>query len=182
MNRVSESGNRCGVSASVFVCSLDGNKLVFRTPPRSKVERHLRQHRIIREMERSRKTMNQERYLKERNANLVQQKQRLMKENKGSENIHLLRQFHMSGKTTNGFTTSEMHRLSYYVQEGKKEIKKRIEFLEQANSALRSGHAPLPIEGSVGKKEMTLEGKGGNSQNKRSIGDASSPWVSGSRI
>ncbi|KAK3446949.1 hypothetical protein EUGRSUZ_A02568 [Eucalyptus grandis] len=175
LKRASELGNPCSVNASAVVCSPDSNELLFRSPPRSKAEHLLGQHRIIRKMERSRKVMNQERYLKERAAKVGLQKERLTRENKDNEIIRLVRQLHILSKTTNAFATSEMYCLFYHVQEKKKEIKKRIEFFEQANSALRSGRAPPAIEGPMGEKGMTWEGKGGNGGNKGSIGDASSP-------
>ncbi|KAI3442036.1 MADS-box domain-containing protein [Psidium guajava] len=175
MKKVSELSALCGVNACAIVYSPDSGEPVF-WPSRPEVEELLVRYRSFSEVERSRKMVNQESYLKEQINKLIRQKKKLAVKNKELENSYLMQQLYLSGKTTSEFANDEMCSLFYYIHEKTKEIERKIELLRQSDGAPRSGGAPSSIEGPVVEEGMILEAKegGGGNNNGDNRGDASS--------
>lgn len=175
MKKVSELSTLCDVNACAVVYSPDSNEPVF-WPSRPEVEQLLVRYQSFSQVERSRKMVNHEGYLKEQINKLIGQKKKLVAKNKELENTYLMQQLYLSGKTTSEFANDEMCSLFYYVSEKNKEIERRIELLGRTDGAPQSGGAPSIIEGPVVEEEMILEAKegGGGNDNNGNMGEASS--------
>lgn len=175
MKKLGELSTLCGVNACAIFYSPDSHEPVF-WPSRSEVEQLLVRYQSFSEVERSRKMVNLESYLKEQNTKLIRQKKKLAAKHKELLNTFLMQQLYLFGKTIGEFANDEICSLFYYVHEKNKEIERKIELLGRTGGAPQSGGAPSAIEGPVVEEEMILEAKEGGDRhdNDDMTGDASS--------
>ncbi|XP_044508928.1 agamous-like MADS-box protein AGL80 [Mangifera indica] len=142
MKKVSELTTLCGVNAFVVIFSPGENEPAM-WPSRPVIHQLLAKFHSLSEMARSKKMMNQERYLKERSAKVEEQLKKHQRRNKEMDVSHLMHQLFHLGKRQSEFNVTELHGLYWFVQEKKKEIKKRLDYVQQI-SALQEAKASLP--------------------------------------
>ncbi|XP_010024527.2 MADS-box protein SVP-like [Eucalyptus grandis] len=143
----------CGVETCAIVWSPDENEPATWPTSPVEVEDLLTRYLSIPEIERSRKMVNQETYLRERNHKLTEQHKKLDRKNKDLENHYLMQQLYLYEKTTSALALDELKKLLSYVEEKIVEIERRIEYIERRDSAPQSGGAPLAVEGPADKEE-----------------------------
>ncbi|XP_030449116.1 agamous-like MADS-box protein AGL86 [Syzygium oleosum] len=157
LKKVSELSILCGVETCAVVLSPDDNEPAFWPASRPDVERLLMRYLSIPEIERSRKMVNQEMYLRERNSKLAEQHKKLERKNNDLENHYLMQQLYLYKKTTSELGSSELDSLLKYTDEKIAEIERRIRYIEQRDDAPQSGGAPLAVEGPVEEEETSPE-------------------------
>ncbi|GAV63873.1 SRF-TF domain-containing protein [Cephalotus follicularis] len=143
LKKVSELTILCGIHAFVMVYSPDDNEpAVWPSPP--EVQQLLARYQSMPEIERSKKMVNQESYLKERIGKEHEQLKKLHRKNKEVEMLHLMRQINQ-GKALDEFHISELQGLLWLVEEKRKEIRKRIDYFQQDSLP----PVPIPPQGPV---------------------------------
>lgn len=144
MKKVSQLTTLCGVNAFVIICSPD-DKEPSMWPSRPVVQQLLTRFQTLSEIERSKKMMNQERYIKERSTKVEEQLNKLQRKNKELDVSNLLFQHLHLGKRLSEFNTSELHGLFWFLQERRKEIKKRLIYCQQVNAVHEAEAFPPPL-------------------------------------
>lgn len=154
LKKVSELTTLCGVNAFVIIYSPEDNEPAV-WPSRPVVQQLLARFQSLPEMERSKKMMNQETYLKERVGKVQEQLKKLHKKNKEVEMANLMYQIY-HGKSLDELHITELHGLLWLVEERMKEARKRIDYFEQA---------PLPSQGpALGDDMGRIRGSGGDAK------------------
>ncbi|XWS43328.1 hypothetical protein CRYUN_Cryun16bG0093600 [Craigia yunnanensis] len=146
LKKVSELTTLCGTEACLIIYSPDESEpLVW--PSHAEVQRQLGEFHEIPELERLKKMMNQETYLRERITKSQEQLRKFQRRNREVEMGHLMHQIDQ-GKGLDELNLGELHGLTWLVEEKMKEIRKRIEFFQQVPFAPPAGHPhgdlPLP--------------------------------------
>ncbi|KAJ4705415.1 agamous-like MADS-box protein AGL80 [Melia azedarach] len=139
LKKVSELTTLCGVNAFIIIYSPEDKEPAM-WPSRPVVQQLLARFHSLPEMERCKKMMNQETYLKERVTKVQDQLKKHHRKNKETDVSIIMRQIY-HGKTLDDCNVSELHGLIWFVEEKKKDIRKRIEYYQQVN--------PLPPETSL---------------------------------
>ncbi|KAK6231953.1 Transcription factor [Theobroma cacao] len=146
LKKVSELTTLCDVNACVIIYSPDEIEPKV-WPSHNVVKQQLIWFRSIPELNRQKKMMNQETYLKGKVTKVQEQLTKLERRNKDVEMAHLTHQINQ-GKRLDELNLSELRGLTWLVEENMKEIKKRIEFLERAlfapTYAPHHPHLPFP--------------------------------------
>ncbi|KAF7851947.1 hypothetical protein BT93_L1658 [Corymbia citriodora subsp. variegata] len=145
----------CGVEGCAVVLSSDENEPAFWPQQSLDVRRLLERYLSIPEIERSRKMVNQELYLSQRNNKLAEQHKRLERKNNDLENHYLMQQLYLCNTATSALALDELQKLLSYAEEKIAEIQRRIEYIEQGDDAPQSGGAPMEVEGPVEEEEET---------------------------
>ncbi|XP_022744469.1 agamous-like MADS-box protein AGL36 [Durio zibethinus] len=129
LKKVSELTTLCGVDACLIVYSPDEiEPMVW--PSHAEVQRQLGEFHKMPESERQKKMMNQETYLTDRVTKAQEQLTKYQRRNKEIEMGHLMNQIDQ-GKGLDELNLTELHGLTWLVEEKMKEIRKRIEFFQQ---------------------------------------------------
>ncbi|XP_021296849.1 agamous-like MADS-box protein AGL8 [Herrania umbratica] len=130
LKKISELSTLCGVNACAIICGLDEIEPTV-WPSHDMVQQQLAQFQSLSELERLKKTMNQETYLKEQVKKAREQQMKYEKRNMELEMAQLMYQINQ-GKGLDELNLSELNGLSLFVDAKIKEISKRIEFFQQA--------------------------------------------------
>ncbi|XVF07509.1 hypothetical protein REPUB_Repub06bG0145200 [Reevesia pubescens] len=148
MKKVSELTTLCGTEACLIIYSPEENEPMV-WPSHAEVHRQLAAFSKMPELERMKKMMNQETYLKDKVNKSQEQLRKNQRRNKEIEMGHLMHQIHQ-GKGLDELTVDELGGLAWLMEEKMKEIRKRIEFFEQVPAAPADRpphgdvHVPLP--------------------------------------
>ncbi|KAG5243885.1 MADS-box family protein [Salix suchowensis] len=143
LKKVSELTILCGVEAFVIIYSPDDPEPTV-WPSRPKVLQLLTRFQNMPDMERYKKMVNQETYLKERMGKLNEQSWKHRKNNRELEMAGLMEQVHRD-KGFDGLDHTQLCGLAWLVKEKRKEIRKRIGYLEQIPSLQLGAFPPGPF-------------------------------------
>ncbi|XP_022748147.1 uncharacterized protein LOC111297792 [Durio zibethinus] len=147
VKKVRELSTLCGTKACLIIYSPDESEpLVW--PSHSEVQEQIGEFHNMPELERMKKMMNQETYLRERVTKVEEQLRKIQRRNKEVEMGSLMYQIDQ-GKGLDELNLVELHGLTWLVEEKMKEINKRIEFFQQVPFAQPAGHphGDLPLQG-----------------------------------
>ncbi|XP_031260893.1 agamous-like MADS-box protein AGL80 [Pistacia vera] len=144
MKKVSELTTLCGVNAFAVIFSPDEKEPAM-WPSRPVIHQLLARFHTLPEMERGKKMMNQERYFKERSTKVEEQLKKHQRRNKEMDVSHLMHLLFHYGKRQSEFNVIELHGLFWFVQEKKKEIKKRLDYFQQVNALQEAAASPPPL-------------------------------------
>ncbi|XP_021289947.1 uncharacterized protein LOC110420881 [Herrania umbratica] len=149
LKKVSELTTLCGINACVIIYSPDETEPVV-WPSHDVVEQQLARFQSMPELERQKKMMNQETYLREKVTKAQEQLTKCQRRNKEIQMTHFMHQI-TEGKGLNELNLSELQGLTWFVEEKIKEIRKRFEFSQQVSFAPAGApphpHLPLPPQG-----------------------------------
>ncbi|KAF9680790.1 hypothetical protein SADUNF_Sadunf06G0158100 [Salix dunnii] len=143
LKKVSELTILCGVEAFVIIYSPDDPEPAV-WPSRPEVLQLLKRFQNMPDMERYKKMVNQESYLKERMGKLNEQSWKHQKNNRELEMAGLMQQVYHD-KGFDGLDHTQLRGLSWLVKEKRKEIRKRIQYLEQIPSLHLGAFPPGPF-------------------------------------
>ncbi|GKV29732.1 hypothetical protein SLEP1_g38633 [Rubroshorea leprosula] len=129
IKKVGELTTLCGVRAFIVIYSPDEVEPSI-WPSRSSIQQLLTRFHGLPEMERSKKMMNQETYMKERVAKIQDLMKRHQRRNKEAEATLLLHQVN-GGKELGEFHVTELQGLLWMLDEISKEANKKIEYFQQ---------------------------------------------------
>ncbi|KDP36094.1 hypothetical protein JCGZ_08738 [Jatropha curcas] len=129
LKKVSELTTLCGVSAFVIIYSPDETEPMI-WPSRPLVEQLLMRYQNIPEIERCKKMMNQESYLKERVAKVHEQSRKNQRKNREVEMSYLMDKLH-KGNGADDFEFNELQVLIWLLEEKMKDLRKRVEYFQQ---------------------------------------------------
>lgn len=124
IKKVREITILCGVRVCVVIYIPNEPEPVF-WPSRAEVVRIMQHFIRVPEMEKSRKKMNQESYLKDKIKKLEEQVKQLWERNREMEAQHFMRQMRMGGKTLNEFSLIELRKLEDFAYEKLTMIQKK---------------------------------------------------------
>ncbi|XP_022743937.1 myocyte-specific enhancer factor 2B-like [Durio zibethinus] len=141
LKKVSELTTLCGVDACLIVYSPNVTEPMFHKMPES---------------ERQKKMMNQETYLTDRVTKAQEQLTKYQRRNKGVEMNHLMNQIDQD-KGLDELNLTELHGLTWLVEEKMKEMRKRIEFFQQVPFVTASprAHGDLSLPPSSPADDLT---------------------------
>ncbi|KAH7512261.1 uncharacterized protein LOC112489112 [Ziziphus jujuba] len=159
LKKVSELTTLCGVSAFVVVYGPDDTEPAV-WPSRQVVAQLLARFQSVPEIERCKKMMNQESYLRERAGKMQEQLRKHSRKNKEMEMARIMHQIH-KGKQLIEFETIELTGLVWMLEERMKEIRKRVEYFQQG---------PLSVPGSF----LSSDHQNQNQNHQDAGGDADS--------
>ncbi|KAF3442761.1 hypothetical protein FNV43_RR16678 [Rhamnella rubrinervis] len=137
LKKVSELTTLCGVSAFVIIYGPDDAEPAV-WPSRQEVHRMLTRFQRVPDIERCKKMMNQEGYIRERSGKMQEQLRKHHRKNRDMEMASVMHLIHR-GKQLIEFETKELTGLVWMLEEKMKEIRRRVEYFQQA---------PLPLPGS----------------------------------
>ncbi|KAL5739873.1 hypothetical protein ACOSQ2_029053 [Xanthoceras sorbifolium] len=171
LKKVSELSTLCAVSASVIIYSPEDRQPMM-WPSRPEVQEMLARFHNMPEMERSKKLMNQESYLKERVSKVEEQFKKHQRKHKEMEASNLMHYIHQRNGLDE-ISVNDLHSLVWFVEEKRKEIKKRVEYYQQAPLSPAPASASAPhqspaavtnqmapnIEGNIGGSDHYHHGK-----------------------
>ncbi|KAJ4843609.1 hypothetical protein Tsubulata_020311 [Turnera subulata] len=129
LKKVSELATLCGVSAFVIIYSPDDPEPVV-WPSRQVVEQLMVRYQSLPDMEKTKKMMNQEGYLKDRKSKMEDQVQKQLRNNMEMELGYLLHQIYQD-RGFDGLSEHETDALGWLLLERVKEIRKRADYFEQ---------------------------------------------------
>ncbi|KAJ8899974.1 hypothetical protein K2173_024085 [Erythroxylum novogranatense] len=129
LKKVSELTILCGVQAFVVIYGPDDPEPTI-WPSRAELKQLMLKFQGMPEIDRCKKMMNQESYLRERVGKVQDQCRKHQRKNKEMEMAYLMHQI-QQGKGFDGFGLNELHGLVWLVQEKMKEIRRRVEFFQQ---------------------------------------------------
>ncbi|KAJ6968326.1 hypothetical protein NC653_036316 [Populus alba x Populus x berolinensis] len=129
LKKVSELTILCGIEAFVIIYSPDDPEPAF-WPSRPDVQRLVTRFRNIPVMERCKKMMNQESYLKERMGKQNDQFRKHLKKNRDLEMADLMQQVYQD-KGFDGLDQTQLCGLAWLVAEKMRDIRKRVEYFQQ---------------------------------------------------
>ncbi|XP_041023380.1 MADS-box transcription factor 50 [Juglans microcarpa x Juglans regia] len=129
LKKVSELTTLCGVSAFVIVYGPDDQEGAV-WPSQQAVQQLLAKFQSVPDIERCKKMMNQETYLRERTTKVQDQLRKQQRKNKEVEVGHLIRQI-QQGRKVEELEMNEMAGLAWMLEEKMKECRKRKECFEQ---------------------------------------------------
>ncbi|XVF55881.1 hypothetical protein PTKIN_Ptkin06aG0072000 [Pterospermum kingtungense] len=163
LKKVSELTTLCGTQACVIIYSPDESEPMV-WPSHAEVQRQLEEFQKMPELERLKKMMNQETYVRERVTKAQEQLRKFQGRNKEVEMGNLMLQIDQ-GKGLNELSLSEVHGLTWFVEEKMKEIRKRIEFFLHVPFPTPAGNPhgddlPLPSQGSAVDARIGSNGAG----------------------
>ncbi|MFQ6635796.1 hypothetical protein Gotur_012148 [Gossypium turneri] len=147
MKKMSELTILCGIRACLIIYSPNESEPMV-WPSHAEVQRQLEEYWKTSELDRLKKMVNQETYLKERITKAKEQLGKLQRKNNEVEMGHLMHQIEQ-GKGIGEFNNGELHGLIRLVEEKMDEIQKRIEFFHQlphgdlTAQTVGGGHKPL---------------------------------------
>lgn len=136
LKKVKELTTLCDVSALVIIYGPNDNEAAI-WPSHPIVEELLARFESIPEIERCKKMMNQETYLKERGLKMHEQLRKHHKKNGEKEMGYMMHQI-SQGKQFIEFQTSELTNFFWMIDDRMKEIRRRAEYIQ---------HVPLPPVG-----------------------------------
>ncbi|KDP27450.1 hypothetical protein JCGZ_19811 [Jatropha curcas] len=149
LKKVSELTTLCGVSAFAIIYSPDETEPMF-WPSRLLVEQLLMRYQNMPKIERSKKMMNQESYLKERVVKVQAQSRKNQRKNRDVEMSYLINKLH-KGNGADDFEFNELQVLIWLLGEKMKDLRKRVEYFQQfpplPPTTSFSPPLPLPNEG-----------------------------------
>ncbi|GLT90149.1 hypothetical protein SLE2022_080950 [Rubroshorea leprosula] len=157
IKKVGELTTLCGVRAFIIIYSPDEVEPSI-WPSRSSIQQLLTRFHGLPEMERSKKMMNQETYMKERVAKIQDLMKRHQRRNKEAEATLLLHQVN-GGKELGEFHVTELQGLLWMLDEISKEANKKIEYFQQDPVPTHEVGTPQRSRG----EEMTRSTGGGPS-------------------
>ncbi|KAH9737889.1 MADS-box domain-containing protein [Citrus sinensis] len=160
LKKVSELTTLCDVNAFIIIYSPDESEPAM-WPSRPVVEQLLARFNNMPEMEKSKKMMNQETYLKERVVKSQDQLKKNSRKNKVMEVSNLMEQFHL-GKKTDDFNINELQGLVWLMEERKKDLRKRMDYYEQINPPPQESLPPPPHPPQLPAPEDSTAGVGGS--------------------
>ncbi|KAJ9184588.1 hypothetical protein P3X46_004300 [Hevea brasiliensis] len=140
LKKVSELTTLCGVSAFAIIYSPDEREPML-WPSRPVVQQLLMRYQTMPEIERCKKMMNQESYLKERIAKVQEQFRKHQRKNREIELACLMDRLHQ-GNGVDDFEVNELQGLIWLLEEKMKDIRKRVEYFQQV-PPLPPGPFPL---------------------------------------
>ncbi|KDP29698.1 hypothetical protein JCGZ_18633 [Jatropha curcas] len=129
LKKVSELTTLCDVSAFAIIYSPDETEPMF-WPSRPLVEQLLMRYQNIPEIERTKKMMNQESYLKERAVKVQEQLRKNQRKNLEIEMSYLMDKLH-KGNGADDFESNELHVLIWLLGEKMKDLRKRVDYFQQ---------------------------------------------------
>ncbi|XP_061954757.1 uncharacterized protein LOC133676954 [Populus nigra] len=129
LKKVSELTVLCGIEAFVIIYSPDDPEPAI-WPSSPDVQRLVTRFQNIPVMERGKKMMNQESYLKERMGKLNDQSRKHLKKNRELEMADLMQQVYQD-KGFDGLDQTQLCGLAWLVAEKMKDIRKRVEYFQQ---------------------------------------------------
>ena len=133
LKKVSELTTLCGVSAFVVVYGPD-NEEPAAWPSQQVVQQLLGRFQGVPEMERCKKMMNQETYLRERSTKVQDQLRKQQRKNKEMEMGHLMHQVDQ-GRGLDQLEMKEMTGLAWMLEERIKDNRKRLDYFQQVPGA-----------------------------------------------
>ncbi|XP_057951182.1 uncharacterized protein LOC131145991 [Malania oleifera] len=137
LKKVRELSTLCGVNACIIIYSPDEvEPAVWPSPP--EVQNMLLHFQSLPELERSKKMMDQESYIKDRVARVQAQLRKQQRKNKELETSQIMDQI-FQGRMVESLSMREMDGVAWWVDEKKKEIRKRVQFFQQIPP-----HSPPP--------------------------------------
>lgn len=154
LKKVQELSILCGVKACVIVYPPKEEEPVF-WPSQIEVEQMLRKFEAIPYIEKSGKKIEQETYLKERVKKLEAQMKQLNSTNREMENKHYLHQIYRAGKTLREFPPIDLDNLKGYVEERRRAIERRRQFVYPSRAM--PGQNPVPLQETLEHPPMTRE-------------------------
>jgi hypothetical protein len=181
LKKVSELTILCGIEAFVIIYSPDDPEPAI-WPSLPDVQRLVTRFRNIPVMERGKKMMNQESYLKERMGKLNDQSRKHLKKNRELEMADLMQQVYQD-KGFDGLDQTQLCGLAWLVAEKMKDIRKRVEYFQQIpplqDASLPPGPFPpqYPNEDDGGGGDETggqVVGEPGDGRNNPTDGGV--PW------
>lgn len=131
VKKVSQLTTLRGVNSFLIIYSPDDSESVA-WPSCPMVLQLMTRFHNMPDIERCKKTMNQESYLRERIGKVQEQNKKHQKRCRELEMTHLMHKLYQD-KGFDNFELSELHGLSWLVEEKMKEIRKRIEYFEQVS-------------------------------------------------
>lgn len=149
MKKMSELTTLCGIRACLIIYSPNESEPVV-WPSHAEVQQQLKEYWKMPEIDRLKKMVNQEIYLKEKITKAKEQLKKLQRRNNEVEMGHLLRQI-AQGKRIDEFNNGELHGLIWLVEEKMGEIQKRMEFFHKLPNGdptaqtSGDGHKPLML-------------------------------------
>ena len=149
LKKVSELTTLCGVNAFVVIYGPD-NEEPAAWPSRQVVQQLLTRFQGVPEMERHKKMMNQETYLRERATKTQEQLRKQQRKNKEMEMGHLMHQVDQ-GKGLAELELFEMTGLAWMLEEKIKENRKRMDYFQQVSGAPGSMPPPPPDSDDTGR-------------------------------
>ncbi|EEF38286.1 mads box protein, putative [Ricinus communis] len=156
LKKVSELTTLCGVSAFVVIYSPDEAEPML-WPSRPVVQQMLMRYQNIPEIDRCKKTMNQELYLKERMGKIQEQSKKSQKKNREVEMSYLMDKLHYQGNGVDDFETGDTQILIWLLEERMRDMRKRVEYFQQVPPLLPPGYEflpPPPPQGDHNMEEM----------------------------
>ncbi|GLT94818.1 hypothetical protein SLE2022_125390 [Rubroshorea leprosula] len=129
LKKVSELTTLCGINAFLILYSPDEVEPVV-WPSRPVVQQLLARFHAMPEMERSKKMINQESFMRERLAKVQEQLKKYQNKNKLSEGTNLMHHIE-SGRDLDSFNLNELHVLVWYIEELNKDLGKQMEYWHQ---------------------------------------------------
>lgn len=151
LKKVSELTTLCGVSAFAIVYGPDDEEATV-WPSRQVVQQLLARFQSVPDIERSRKMMNQESYLRERATKLLDRLRKQQRKNKEMEMGHLMQQI-QQGRKLDELDMNEMTGLAWFLEQRMKESGKGTEYFLQ--SPLASSNFPPPESAAPAGKAPT---------------------------
>lgn len=148
LKKVNELTTLCGVSAFVIIYGPDDAEPAV-WPTRQEVHRLLTRFQRVPDIERCKKMMNQESYIRERSGKMQEQLRRHHRKNRDMEMARVMHQIHR-GKPLIEFEAKELTGLAWMLEEKMKEIRRRVEYFQQA---------PLPLPGSFHQRNTEPPGQ-----------------------
>ncbi|XP_057999433.1 agamous-like MADS-box protein AGL80 [Hevea brasiliensis] len=137
LKKVSELTTLCGVSAFAIIYSPDEREPML-WPSRPVVQQLLMRYQTMPEIERCKKMMNQESYLKERIAKVQEQFRKHQRKNREIELACLMDRLHQ-GNGVDDFEVNELQGLIWLLEEKMKDIRKRVEYFQQMGHQFGGG-------------------------------------------
>ncbi|CAL8992051.1 unnamed protein product [Prunus brigantina] len=132
LKKMSEINTLCDVSAFIIVYGPDSDEPTV-WPDRPLVEQLVARFQSIPELERWKKMMSQETYLKDRVAKMQEQIMKIFKKNNELNTNEILYQSIQKGKSLLAFEDNDLTDLVLSLEDRMKEIQKRINYFEKPN-------------------------------------------------
>ncbi|XP_050229308.1 agamous-like MADS-box protein AGL80 [Mercurialis annua] len=165
LKKVSELTILCGVSAFAVIYS-PGEAEPMVWPSKPVVQQMFIRYQNIPEIDKCKKMVNQESYLKERMGKFYEHSKKNQKKNRDSEMSYLMDRLHNERNGIDEFVLSEMQILIWLLEERMRDIRKRVDYFQQVPPLLPLGHnfasLPPPQPQGVGHINMEVMGGGGS--------------------
>ncbi|EXC12981.1 Agamous-like MADS-box protein AGL36 [Morus notabilis] len=132
VKKVQELTTLCGVSAFIVIYG-PGEDVPTVWPSPEEACHLMRRFRTVPQMERCKKMVNQESYLRERSTKMKEQLQKLLRKNKERVTSYVMFEIG-EGKPLSQFHISELNSVIWLLEEKMKETRRRLEFFRQPHN------------------------------------------------